>query len=160
MSSTGTLYNYPAPKETCECEFHALIHKSSGDSPPCKYDEQVELYVNSKGYSTASDTKEPEPAKIVVMEDNGFFIDKNPEAYKSIHDPHESWVGHYCPVLFWKTYLDEKAMMEYGVCIHCMTEVPPGLIALWKMHNWDYLQNSPPSCEVWDEAELKASCVA
>lgn len=128
-------------KEECQCEHHTLLHPVSGVYPPCAYGELQEIVTNSKGDNNFTLQKQPEPDKIVLIEDNGWFIEKNTDPGAGVETtPHESWIGHYCPALFWKVYLDEKAMMKYGVCIRCMTEVPPGLIALWKMHNWDYLQ--------------------
>ena len=127
-------------KEQCFCESHCVLHPVSGVYPLCVYNEQVELAVNSKGQTSYMVPKPPEPDKEVVMEDGGFFIEKVPDKQK-IFDKHESYIMHYCPSLYWKCHVDEVFMIAHGVCSHCMGTIPSGLIALWKLHNWQYIQD-------------------
>lgn len=129
------------PSEVCNCEYHVIIHPVSGVYPPCLYNESVELAHNSKG-ETNYMIKKPDPDREIVMEDDGFFIEKVPAELKG-YDNHNSYIVHYCPSMYWKIYVEEVFMSEYGACSHCLEEIPPGLIALWKMHNWQYIQNHP-----------------
>ena len=126
--------------EDCLCENHCVLHPISGVYPPCAYNDQVGLAYDSKGNTDYGVMKQPEPDREVVMEDGGFLIEKVPEGISN-WDKHDSYIMHFCPSLYWKVYLDEGIMLAEGVCIHCMEVVPPGLIALWKMHNWSYIQN-------------------
>ena len=143
---------YADEKEKCECEHHVVIHPVSGGYPPCMYAEVQEIVVNSKGDSNFTVKKRSEPDKVTLMEDNGWFVEKNDQDLSGMSTLHQSWIGHYCPTLLWKIYLNETIVMAEGVCSHCMKKVPPGLIALWKMHNWEYLQNSPHHGDEWEEA--------
>ena len=129
----------PLPAEVCDCEFHATIHPVSGVYPPCIYDDSVELAYNSKG-ETHYMLHKTDPDREIVMEDGDFFIEKVPKDLNPF-DKHDSYIMHYCPEKYWKVYVDEVYMNEHGVCSHCLNEIPPGLIALWKMHNWQYIQD-------------------
>ncbi len=156
MSSPTVAVGVIASKtEQCQCQHHCGIHPASGVYPPCNYAEVQEIVVNSKGDSNFSVKKRPEPDKVVLMEDDGWFVEKNCITSQNF-SLHESWIGHYCPTMLWKTYLNETIMMAEGVCSHCMQKVPPGLIALWKMHNWEYLQNSTTH----GEACVDEACIA
>jgi len=133
----------PEPEPTvCACEYHSIIHPADGIYPLCIYNDHPELFTDDKGGSTHLVMKGPDEApKEIVHEDGNFCIVKDPD-----HDPHgydkpESWVMHSCPTVYWKIYIDEYFMNTHGVCKHCYSEVPSGLIALWKMHNWQYIQD-------------------
>lgn len=54
------------------------------------------------------------------------------------------WVWHKCP---WKKNwaLKQKSLSIWTMdththCPHCGEEIPEGVMALWKMNNWDALQ--------------------
>jgi hypothetical protein len=159
VSATGIPalpYNSPSQLSSeeeqidCDCEYHATIHPTSGVYPLCIYNDHPELFTDSKGSSSHSVMKGPdEHDKVTVMEDGNFCIVKDPEHDPNGYDKHESWIMHYCPSVYWKVYVEEHFMNTNGVCKHCYEVVPPGLIALWKLHNWQYIQetgfaNDPP----------------
>jgi hypothetical protein len=77
----------------------------------------------------------------ILFKKDGFMIETHPDHGSANH----SWVTHYCPSKHWKMSMDEAYMVTYGVCHHCYTEIPPGIIALWKLHNWDDIQQSGPA---------------
>jgi hypothetical protein len=161
MSSQSVPYNYPMPTlsgaatELCGCKQHCLLHPASEVYPPCQYNERSELYVNSKGESTFSIAKPPHPDPVKVMEEDGWFIEKEVLMHTH-HDPHNSWIGHYCPSLKWKVYMNEKFMMDEGLCTYCYEVVPPGFIALWQLHNFEYIQAG----NVQADDPMEASCSA
>ncbi len=133
------------PVEECNCEHHCILHPVSKAYPMCIYSENPELAVNSKGQTTHTVPKLTKPDNEVVMQDEGFFIEKAEEG--NPWDNHDSYITHFCPAMYWKVYLDEGFMLKEGICIACMGVVPPGLIALWKMHNWSYLQSGTQNME-------------
>ena len=139
MSSPSVVPTHDTIK--CKCETHTKLHPTNGVYPPCKYSMDVELFVNSKGDSNYTIKKAPMNDPEKVMEKDGWFIEKTKPFLKANGASKLSWFGHYCSSLHWKVYLDEKFLMEEGCCSYCMEKAPPGLIALWKMHNWDYLQS-------------------
>lgn len=50
------------------------------------------------------------------------------------------------------SYLDEEDSMT-GTCWWCMTDIPPGLNALWRLQNWDFLLKVHIS-QTWDPDEV------
>jgi hypothetical protein len=79
-----------------------------------------------------------------LFEEDGFMIETHTDDFDDLR-LEDSWVAHYCPSKHWKMTMDTTYMTTYGVCHHCFTEIPPGIIALWKMHNWDDIQQSSPA---------------
>ncbi len=123
--------------EGCQCEYHCTIHPVSGAYPLCQHTDNPELIVNSQGQTSYWALKPPEPDREVLMTDGEFFIEKTPDNSGNLHN---SSIMHYCPRRYWNIYINEAFMLDEGICIDCMKVVPPGLIALWKMHNWQYIQ--------------------
>ena len=124
-------------KEECCCAQHVSIHATSGPLGPCLYAETVVPLINSKGQAKYETIHSPKPALVKVMEEDGWFIEKCPGLTPT---KRQSWIGHYCPSVKWKIHINEIHLEKYGVCQQCINEPPPGIIALWKMHNFDFIQ--------------------
>ena len=151
-SSKASVLPPPVHAQTggCNCVEHATI--VTPKSPQvCQYSEAVVVLPNPQGDWGIED--EPPAAPIRVMEEDGFWIEKRPDNNKT-YDQHESWVLHFCPHTQWSNCLDEEHMMKHGQCFHCNETVPPGIIALWTMHNWEYLQTSEGQSNFGDIPEL------
>ncbi len=133
----------------CGCPNHTIIHVTATATTPCKWNETAPLYKDSKDIPTPTDifsaTKQPVSLNLdfkLLFEEDGFMIETHPDKEKDVMLPvSDSWVTHYCPSLHWKVFMDSGYMSKYGLCHHCMEKIPTGVIALWKMHNWDALQN-------------------
>ena len=134
----------------CNCVEHATI-VTPETTHVCQYDIRLPILPNPQGDWHIEGELPAEPIR--VMEKDGFWIEKAPDNDKT-YDPHESRVAHFCPHTQWKSFLDEEHMMKYGQCFHCHQTVPPGIIALWMMHNWDYLQTSEGQSNFGDIPEL------
>lgn len=148
----GDLGNIQTPivaksKTECQCEYHCVVHPASEVYPHCQYNDNEPVFVDTNKNIINNSISPVEYTKEIVMEDGSFFIEKNNNDSKNF-DKHESWVMHYCSSLYWKVIVVEEYMIKYGKCKNCHEDVPPGLIALWKMHNWDYLQNFAPGEEL------------
>ena len=125
------------PRIECECKHHCLVHPTSGNYPRCQYDGVNPLWTTPKKDPCTLDPP-PYIEKEIVMEDGDFFIEKYKEQVEIDNgDKHESWVMHYCPTFYWKVFVNEHDMIKYGMCDLCNQVIPPGLIALWKLHNWE-----------------------
>ena len=135
------------PSSQCECVLHALIAIGS-NFPPCAFAEAPEIVSASAALAPPPSAPglpklivEPHPEPIKLMEEDGFFIEQRPYNNK-MYDKHESWVMHYCPSMYAAVQQEDIFMMKNEVCHRCCMTIPPGVIALWKLHNWDALQNT------------------
>jgi hypothetical protein len=127
-----------------------MIVQPGNENTPCKWDESLPPII--------TDPRTPivEPPIVissaymsiefkVLFEEDGWFIEAHPDVDEGLKTSQESWVAHYCPSVHWKVYIDPAFMTTYGVCDECYEHIPPGIIALWKMHNWDDIQQSGPA---------------
>ena len=60
------------------------------------------------------------------------------ESAKPLYGLH-SYIAHYCPVL--KTCRYWWALPLAGRCVGCNYPPPEDVLGLWKLHNFDYIQN-------------------
>ncbi len=126
----------------CACQHHAIIAPASGQFPHCKFSEQLSLYETPMSFGTYPNKYVNQTNPIVLMKLDGFAIEKNtPNAGGEIYNQTASWVTHLCPTAQWKIVIDSQWVLKNETCFACSMEVPPGIIALWKMHAWESLKD-------------------
>jgi hypothetical protein len=116
------------------------------ENTPCKWADHVQLITD-----LTEKTKDILISEVgtnyeskILFEEDGFMIETHTDEFDDLK-LEDSWISHYCPSKHWKMTMDSAYMATYGVCHHCFTEIPPGIIALWKLHNWDDIQQSGPA---------------
>jgi len=130
-----------SPNNSCDCSRCARIYDPVNGSRRCHlFDGKAPIYRKStdKFATTTADqvlAQKVRPER--VFEEDGWWIER------VLEFPEDgSWVAHYCPSAHVKISPDVYTMVNHGVCHYCCMTVPPEIIALWKLHNWDALQRS------------------
>ena len=140
MSNTVTLAQ-SITESPCECPTHATVLDPANIKLRCKWEELPVLTIDSKIFAIDDLLVEiPEFELETLFEAEGFSIEK----YVDEQSLRNSWVWHYCPSKHWKVIIVDEFLLTEGVCQECYAKVPAGVIALWKMHNWEFLQTYDP----------------
>jgi hypothetical protein len=131
--------------EDCQCYAHSLISPASNQHPPCKFAEQPSLYETPLPFGEYPDKYVRKMDPTILVKIDGFAIERGADpgghGLGATWDSGISWITHLCPAVFWKIVIDSQWALKNEVCFSCNTEIPTGIIALWKMHNFDKIKN-------------------